>query len=83
MRNPVRKISQENDWSASELSLISDLSPSCIYQNLSGANREVSPELLVAFEEAGYDPEKIQAEYQEYRRQKRLEMLKVRKNSAK
>ena len=79
MKNPVRKIKEDNNLTLDELGLIADVSQSTVYQNISGSSRRVNHKILKACSELGYDPDVVEEKYQEFKKAKKLELLKKRR----
>jgi transcriptional regulator with XRE-family HTH domain len=76
MQNPLKKIKEENNLTLDELGLIADVSQSTVYQNLSGSSKVINDKILTACKELGYDPQKIEEEFQEFKKAEKLEILK-------
>ncbi|MFW5686597.1 MAG: hypothetical protein ACOCXL_00255 [Halanaerobium sp.] len=79
MKNPVKKIKEENNLTLDELGVIADVSQSTVYQNISGSARTVNKNILEACSELGYDPEEVEKKYKEFKKSKKLELLKKRR----
>lgn len=79
MKNPVRKIKEDNYLTSEELGLIADVSQSTIYQHMSGGAGSVNAKVLKACQELGYDPEEVERRYQEFRKAKKMELLQKNK----
>jgi len=83
MKNPVRKIKEDNNLTLDELGLIADVSQSTVYQNISGSSRRVNRKILTACSELGYDPKEVEKKYQEFKKAKKLELLKQKREQLK
>ncbi|MFW5961809.1 MAG: helix-turn-helix domain-containing protein [bacterium] len=79
MKNPVKKIKEENNLTLDELGVIADVSQSTVYQNISGSSRRVNHKILEACKQLGYDPEEVEKKYQEFKKAKKLELLKMKR----
>lgn len=75
MKNPIRKIKEEKKLTLEEFALVADVSQSTIYKNIQGSNRTVNKNILTAAEKLGYDPKKVERNYDEFRNSKKEELL--------
>ncbi|MFW6410256.1 MAG: hypothetical protein ACOCZR_04350 [Halanaerobiales bacterium] len=76
----LKKIKEENNLTLDELGVIADVSQSTVYQNISGSSRRVNNNILEACKDLGYDPEEVEKKYKEFKKSKKLELLKKRRN---
>jgi predicted transcriptional regulator len=79
VKNPVKELMEEKDWTYSDLIVIADVCESTIYKNLQGSMVEVSEKILKVVDELGMDREAFKDQYQSFRREKRKELLKNRR----
>jgi predicted transcriptional regulator len=75
MENPLKELMQENDWTYSDLIVIADVCESTIYKNLKGSRATVSSKILDLVDELGQDREVFKNKYQQFRNEKRKELL--------
>jgi len=76
MQNPLVKFKEKHNLTYTEMANYFDVSSSTIYKNLTGANHEITPEIIIQLEELGYNIAKVRQQYNEFRKTKRANMLK-------
>lgn len=79
MKNPIRKIKEEKELTLEEFALVADVSQSTIYKNIQGSSRVINKKILAACKELGYDPKEVEKKYQEFKKAKKLELLKQKR----
>jgi len=75
MKNPINKVKEENNLTLEEFAIIAGVSQSTIYKNIQGSNRTVNQNILKACEELGYNPNKIEKRFQDFKEFKKRELL--------
>lgn len=75
MKCPIERIKNENDWTIQDMAIMADVSGTAAYRTIKGESREINAKILKALQEAGYDPEELKAEYREYRKMRRRELI--------
>lgn len=76
MKNPLKEIKDENNLTLDELGLIAGVSQSTVYKNTSGSSQVINSKILKACEDLGYDQREVEEKYQEFKKQKKLKLLK-------
>ena len=79
MRNPLKEIKEKNGWSIQELASVTGLSFSASYNCLTGNTQNINQRILETLEQLGYDPDKVEKEYQEFRAAKQQELFQEAK----
>lgn len=75
MKNPIEKIKNEQDFTLNEFAIACDVSRSSICSLIKGEKNSISDSVLDTLEVLGYDRSEIQEQYNNYRQQKRRELL--------
>lgn len=75
MENPVTKVLRQTGCSVSQLAAMAGIDVSRIYQIRRGAASRISPRVLSALARLGADPDQLQREYQEWRRQQVADLV--------
>jgi len=75
MKNPLKKIKEDNNLTLEEFSIIADVSQSTIYQNTSGSSKTINNKILKACEELGYNPDEVESRYLDFKKSKKMELL--------
>lgn len=74
MKNPVVAIRNEKGLTIADLSVLSSVSITTIHRVEKGSVSRISPDLLKAFERIGYNTKEVEADYNEWRKQKLQEL---------
>lgn len=77
MKNPIRKILNELDWTVEDLSNAADLSYSSTYHNLRGDTQNLNERIILVLEQKGYDSDKVLEDFNEFKRDRREALLET------
>ena len=75
MRNPLKEIKEKNGWSIQEFVSVTGLGFSTVYNCLTGNTQNINQRILETLEQLGYDTDKVEKEYQEFRVAKQKELM--------
>lgn len=75
MENPVTKVLRQTGCSVLQLAAMAGIDASRIYQLQRGVASRISPRVLNALARLGADPDQLQQDYQEWRRQQLADLL--------
>lgn len=75
MKNPLKRIKENNNWSIQDMAVVTDTSSSSVYKNLQGSNFKITKRILDTLEEMGHNREKVKKEYAKFRKEKKREKL--------
>lgn len=79
MENPLKYLMEEKNLNYAELTIMADMCESAVYKNMNGTRTTLSTNILDLFDKLGYDPEKINKQYKEFREEKQQELIKEAK----
>jgi len=75
MMNPILKIKEEKNLTNREMAILLDQSVGNVSHLLLGNYKTIPPKTLRLIKTFGYDPEKIQKDYDRFRNQKAQELF--------
>ena len=75
MKNPVKEVKEKQNWTIQEFASVTLMSFSAAYNCLNGNTKRINQRILKALEQLGYDPDKVEKEYQEFRAAKQQELM--------
>ena len=75
MRNPLKKIKENNGWTIQEFASVTVMSLTAAYNALNGNTKNINQKILETLEQLGYDTEKVEKEYQEFKETKQQELI--------
>ena len=75
MRNPLQEIREKNNWSIQEFASVTGLSFTAAYNCLNGNTQNINQRILDALEQMNYNPDIVEADYQDYRKAKKQELM--------
>lgn len=75
MKNPLKELMEEKNWTYSDLIVVADTCETTIYKHLQGSMTKVSENILAVVDQLGMDREVFKDDYQKFRMQKRKELL--------
>lgn len=70
MKNPLRRIREEEEITINDMALKLGVNYMTYFRAEKGMNLTISPIIMNGFEKMGYDKEKIEKEYREWRNSK-------------
>jgi len=73
--NPIQRARENAGLSRNELSKLAGVGYSTVASLEKGRQNNVSDDVLQAFSQLGKDPDKLQAEYEQYRENEKKEIL--------
>lgn len=79
MKNPIQEIRKKHDWSIQELASVAGISFTATYNCLTGTTQGINEKILEVLTKLGYEPDEIKVEYQEFREEKKQELLQEAK----
>ena len=75
MENPLKELMQEKGWTYSDVIVAADTCETTIYKHLQGSMTEPSEKILKVIDELGQDREVFKNRHQQFRDEKRKEIL--------
>lgn len=77
MKNPLKEILNELDWTVQDLANASNLSYSSTYHNIRGDTHNLNEKILLVLEQKGYDTETVLGDYETFKRERREALLET------
>ena len=75
MRNPVKELKEEQNWSIQEFAAAAGVSFSTARQNIEGSVKNLNDDVIELFKLLEYDPDEIQKKYKKFRKAKQQELI--------
>lgn len=77
MENPFKEIKEKENWTYRELALMAGISQSAVYHTVTGTREHPNVKLVETYAAKGYDRGKLRERYQQFRQERRKELLEV------
>lgn len=75
MKNPISEIKEEQNYTLNELAIACDVSRSSICSLIKAEQKSIPDSVLDTLEVLGYDRSELKEQYNDFRQQKRRDLL--------